>query len=279
MDSIYEKQARFVQAKTALRPNTAVVLGSGLGALAEQAAEKDVIAFEQIPDFPHATAPTHKGCFVFTKEEGQPVVYVQGRLHLYEGHTPAQAVNTIRLLHALGVKNVLLTNAAGGINKSFACGDLMLIEDHISLFVPSPLIGPNDDTIGPRFADMSACYGKALQKAVRQTAAANGIRLQKGVYVQLTGPQFETPAEIALLRRLGADAVGMSTVIEAIAARHAGMRVCGVSCITNLASGMLSQPLSGEEVTETANRVAPVFQKLIRKAAVKISGETENEKY
>lgn len=273
---IYDTQAQFVKSKTGMRPNTAVVLGSGLGDLAEQAQAPDVIPFDEIPNFPAATAPTHKGRFVFTKEDGRELVFVQGRLHLYEGHTPQQAVNPIRLLHALGVQNVILTNAAGGINKDFSCGDLMLIEDHISLFVPSPLIGPNDDAVGPRFADMSACYDKALQKILCETAAENGTALKKGIYVQLTGPQFETPAEISLLRRLGADAVGMSTVIEAIAARHAGMRVCGVSCITNLASGMLAQPLSGEEVTETANRVAPVFQKLIRKAAVRIAGMTES---
>lgn len=279
MDSIYQAQAQFVCGKTAMRPNTAVVLGSGLGALADHAKSPDIVEFSQIPNFPTATAPTHKGRFVFTKENGTELVYVQGRLHLYEGHTPLQAVNPVRLLHALGVQNIILTNAAGGLRKDFACGDLMLISDHISFFVPSPLIGPNDETIGPRFADMSACYDKKMRTIFLQTARENNTLLKQGVYAQLTGPQFETPAEISALRRLGADAVGMSTVIEAIAARHAGMRVCGVSCITNLASGMLAQPLSGEEVTETAEKVAPVFQNLIRKAAVKIADATANEKH
>lgn len=270
MTDIYEIQAKTILSKTTIRPKIAVVLGSGLGSLADGTRNCEIVDFKDILHFPVATAPTHKGRFVFTKVNGTPVVYVQGRTHLYEGYTPKKAINYVRLLKIIGVKYLVLTNAAGGINTDFNAGDFMLINDHISCFVPSPLIGENDENFGVRFPDMSNCYNKDLQNLVKDVAKENEIELKEGVYVQLTGPQFESPAEIRFLRTSGADAVGMSTAIEAIAATHANIKVCGISCITNMACGILPQPLTAEEVSETADRVAPDFKKLILKTIEKI---------
>lgn len=251
---------------TDFQPQVGIVLGSGLGALAEEIEIADVIDYRDIPGLPVSTAPTHNGRFVFGTIGSKRVAIMQGRVHLYEGYTAQEVVMPIRLLRQMGVQTLFLTNAAGGINKHFQIGDFMLIDDHISTFVPSPLQGENDDRLGPRFPDMSKVYSNRLQKIICSTAQDNQIPLQKGVYIQLPGPAFETPAEIRLCAALGADAVGMSTAIEAQAARHCGMEVCGISCITNLACGLLDQPISGEEVAKTADRVAESFKTLIKES-------------
>ncbi len=256
-------QVNAVRRLTDFVPEIGIVLGSGLGALADKTEIVCKIGYEEIEGMPVSTAPSHEGCFIFGWLGGKRVVMMKGRLHLYEGYTPQQVVMPIRLMKALGASTVILTNAAGGINRSFQVGDLMLIKDHISCFVPSPLIGRNDDTVGTRFPDMSNAFDRELRTMIKQVAAANQIPLKEGVYAQLTGPQFESPAEIKLLSTLGADAVGMSTVIESIAAGHCGLKVCGVSLITNLACGLLDKPLSGEEVNEAAGIAAPRFEKLI----------------
>lgn len=251
---------------TQFNPEIGIVLGSGLGALADEIDAQYKIPYSDIPDFPVSTAPSHKGQFVFGTIGDKKVVIMQGRVHLYEGYTPQQVVAPIRLMKKMGVKILFLTNASGGINKTFNIGDFMMITDHISTFVPSPLRGKNDDSLGVRFPDMSKVYSKRLQKIISSTALENGIQLRRGVYIQLSGPAFETPAEIKMCSALGADAVGMSTAIEAQAARHCSIEVCGISCITNLACGMLDKPISSEEVTETANRVAGDFKTLIKES-------------
>ena len=258
------KQMEYIRSQTDFQPEIAVVLGSGLGAFAEKAEIIAVINYCDIPDFPVSTAPGHNGRFVFCRIADKNVVMMQGRIHLYEGYTPQKAVMPIRLMRALGAKVLLLTNAAGGINKRLNIGDFMLISDHISCFVPSPLIGKNDEKIGTRFPDMSNAYDKALRKTAKTIAKNHQIKLREGVYAQLTGPQFESPAEIKMLSLLGADAVGMSTVIETIAAVHCGFRVCAISLISNLACGVLDKPLSGEEVCDTANANAAAFETLMK---------------
>lgn len=263
-DNMLEKQIQDIRNLTDFVPEIAIVLGSGLGELADKIEIEATVNYNDITDMPISTSPSHKGQFVFGYIGDKKVVLMQGRVHLYEGYTAQQVVMPIRLMHMLGAKTLVLTNAAGGINKDFNVGDFMLINDHISMFVPSPLIGKNDDSIGPRFVDMSNAYDKELNAIITNVAMDNNIELKKGVYAQLTGPQFESPAEIKALSTLGADAVGMSTVIEGIAANHCGMKVCGISLITNLACGILDKPLSGEEICESADRVAPIFQKLIK---------------
>lgn len=258
-----EEQVNAVRNITDFEPEIAIVLGSGLGQLAEKVENAILIPYYKIEGMPISTAPSHKGQFVLGMLGGKKVILMQGRVHLYEGYSPQEIVMPIRLMKALGANSLILTNAAGGINKSFNVGDLMMIEDHISCFVPSPLIGKNDEKFGTRFPDMSNAFDKEIQGIIKSVALKNDINLKTGVYAQLTGPQFESPAEIRMLSRLGADAVGMSTVIEDIAANHCGMKVCGISLITNLACGLLDKPLSGEEVNETANKVAPKFEKLI----------------
>lgn len=259
-----EKQIQDIRKYTSFVPEIAIVLGSGLGALADKIDIECIIPYSEISDMPISTAPDHKGQFVFGKIGEKSVVLMQGRIHLYEGYTPQQVVMPIRLMHEMGAKTLILTNASGGINRDFSIGDFMLIDDHISMFVPSPLIGKNDDSVGVRFPNMSNAYDKELRSVIKKVAMENDIPLKHGVYTQLTGPQFESPAEIAALSALGTDAVGMSTVIEGIAANHCGMKVCGISLITNLACGILDQPISADEVCETANRVAPSFEKLIK---------------
>lgn len=261
---MYEKQIEQIRAYTDLVPDVAIVLGSGLGNLADSVDVLATVPYDLIDDMPVSTAPSHKGQLVFARIGDKNVVMMQGRVHLYEGYTAQQVVMPIRLMRALGAKYLILTNASGGIDRSFKAGDFMIIEDHISCFVPSPLIGENDDSLGVRFPDMSNAYDKSLQSVISSVAASNGIDIKSGVYVQLTGPQFESPAEIRMLDKLGANAVGMSTVIESIAANHCGFKVCGISLITNMACGILDQPLTSEEVCETAQRVAPDFEKLIK---------------
>ena len=260
-----QAQLDTIRSITDFEPEIAIILGSGLGGFAEKIEKVCEIKYSDIEGMPVSTAPSHEGEFIFGTIGGKKLVAMQGRVHLYEGYSAKQIALPVRLMRALGAEKLIITNAAGGINKNFSAGDLMLIEDHISSFVPSPLIGTNDDSIGLRFPDMRNAYDKELNIAIRTIAKKEGIRLRSGTYVQLTGPQFETPAEIRMLSTLGADAVGMSTVIETIAAVHCGFRVCGFSLITNLACGILDQPLTTEEVVETANKVSASFEALITK--------------
>lgn len=261
-----KKQLDFIRSKTDFIPEIAVILGSGLGALADEIETQCIIDYKDIPDFPVSTAPGHKGRFVFGRIENKNVVIMQGRIHLYEGYSPQQIANPIRLMRLMGAEILFLTNASGGINSDFHIGDLMVIDDHISSFVESPLVGKNDDEIGLRFPDMSEVYSKRLRDIIKKTAKAEGTEIKSGVYLQFRGPNFETPAEIRMAKTIGADAVGMSTAIEAQAAKHCGFEVCGISVITNLACGISKTPITSEEVTETADRIAPIFKNLIKKS-------------
>lgn len=262
-----KKQLEFIRSKTDFTPEIAVILGSGLGALADEIETQCIIDYKNIPDFPVSTAPGHKGRFVFGRIENKNVVIMQGRIHLYEGYSPQQIANPIRLMRLMGAEILFLTNAAGGISSDFHIGDLMVIDDHISSFVESPLVGKNDDEIGLRFPDMSEVYSKRLRDIIKRTAKEEGTEVKSGVYLQFRGPNFETPAEIRMAKTIGADAVGMSTAIEAQAAKHCGFEVCGISVITNLACGISKTPITSEEVTETANRITPIFKNLIKKSA------------
>lgn len=266
MNSMYEKLQKCYESfrdKITFTPRIALVLGSGLGNYAEEIQVEAVLDFGDIEGFPVSTIAGHKGRFVFGYVGNVPVVIMQGRVHYYEGYSIQDVVLPVRLMRRMGAEVLFLTNAAGGVNSNFHAGDFMLIRDHISNFVPSPLIGPNADELGPRFADMSQVYDGDLIDVVRKTAGQLNILMQEGTYIQLTGPNFETPAEVRMCRMLGADAVGMSTACEAMAANHMGMKICGISCISNLGCGMTDQPLSHEEVQEEADKMAPLFQKLV----------------
>lgn len=258
-----EAAVRDLKKRLDFRPAVGVVLGSGLGAFAERIRMVAAVPYGEIEGFPVSTVSGHCGRFVFGYAGEVPIVVMQGRVHYYEGYRMEQVVLPIRLMAGLGIGGLMLTNAAGGVNRDFACGDFMLITDHISDFVPSPLIGPNDERFGKRFPDNSQVYNRELCDVVRDTAGRLGLPLREGVYLQLTGPNFETPAEVRMCRILGADAVGMSTACEAMAAHHMGVKVCGISCISNMACGITEQPLTHEEVKETADRVAPEFQRLL----------------
>lgn len=269
MNVNYEKLMKCfecVQQKITFKPEIALILGSGLGDYADTMEVVETLDYHDIEGFPVSTVPGHKGRFVFGYAGGVPIVAMQGRVHFYEGYKPQDVVLPIRLMKLMGAKVLFLTNAAGGINRSFNAGDFMLITDQISMSVPSPLIGENIDELGVRFPDMSEVYSRRLWKIIENSAVTAGVPLRRGVYIQTTGPQYETPAEIRAYERLGADAVGMSTAIEAIAARHAGMEICGISCISNLAAGISANPLTHAEVQETADRVAPLFKKLVTQA-------------
>ena len=266
MNENYEKLMKCfecVQQKITFKPEIALILGSGLGDYADTMEVVETLDYHDIEGFPVSTVPGHKGRFVFGYAGGVPIVAMQGRVHFYEGYKPQDVVLPIRLMKLMGAKVLFLTNAAGGINRSFNAGDFMQITDQISMSVPSPLIGENIDELGVRFPDMSEVYSRRLRKIIENSAVTAGVPLRRGVYIQTTGPQYETPAEIRAYERLGADAVGMSTAIEAIAARHAGMEICGISCISNLAAGISVNPLTHAEVQETADRVAPLFKKLV----------------
>ena len=266
MHPVYEKLQgclASIRQKTDFVPKVALILGSGLGDYAEEIEIHQIIPYEEIQGFPVSTVPGHKGRFVLGYVKGVPVIIMQGRVHYYEGYSITDVVLPVRLMKLLGAEILFLTNAAGGVNFDFRPGDFMMITDQISSFVPSPLIGSNVEELGERFSDMSEIYDKDLQKLLESTAEELRIPLQKGVYIQLTGPNYESPAEVRMCRILGADAVGMSTACEAVAANHMGMRGCGISCITNLACGMTKTPLSHEEVQETSDRVAPLFKKLV----------------
>ncbi|MDR0669651.1 MAG: purine-nucleoside phosphorylase [Treponema sp.] len=281
MIDIKEKTAETIAAirgRTALEPEIGLILGSGLGALGDQIGKTDgsadprdsagpcVIPYGELPHFPKSTAPGHRGNLVIgrvPRAGGKVVFCMQGRFHYYEGYSMGEIVYPVRVMAALGIKTLILTNAAGGLDPSFTPGDLMLITDHINFTGNNPLIGPNAEDFGPRFPDMSKVYTPDLAETARRTAAALAIPLREGVYVGYSGPSFETPAEIRVFQLFGASAVGMSTVAEAIAARHCGMKILALSCITNLAAGLLDKPITAEEVTETAGRAGERFTRLM----------------
>lgn len=255
--------ADYLLSRISLRPTVGLILGSGLGDYADTLENSISIPYAQIPSFPLPTVPGHSGAMVFGYKCGRPVVVLQGRIHYYEGLPMQEITLPVRVLAAMGVKTLILTNAAGGVNTSFHPGDLMLLSDHINYSGMNPLIGPNLDAFGPRFPDMSDLYTADLRKVIRETAASAAITLREGVYAMYSGPNYETPAEIRMFRVLGADAVGMSTVPEALVAGHCGMQVVGISCITNMAAGVLPQKLDHSEVMESAARVHDTFQNLI----------------
>lgn len=273
MNAVYEKLMKClesVRSRVDFEPEVALVLGSGLGDYAEEIEIKATLDYHDIEGFPVSTIPGHKGRFVFGYVGKVPVVIMQGRVHYYEGYPMQDVVLPARLMKLMGAKVLFLTNAAGGVNGNFHAGDFMLMNDHISTFVPSPLIGANIDEFGPRFPDMSQVYDRDLRDLIKGAAQELQIPLQEGVYIQLTGPAYESPAEVKMCRTLGADAVGMSTACEALAANHMGMKICGISVISNLACGMTDQPLSHKEVQEAADKAAPLFKKLVTASIEKI---------
>lgn len=276
MDQRYQKlmdcYACF-QKKISFVPQVALVLGSGLGDYANDIKVVAELDYKEIEGFPTSTVQGHEGKYIFGYVGTVPVVCMKGRVHYYEGYDISDVVLPIRLMKLMGAKVLFLTNASGGINTEFRAGDLMLIQDQISDFVPSPLIGANMEELGTRFPDMSEIYDKKLQQIIKKTAAVNDIPLEQGVYIQLTGPNFESPTEVRMCRILGADAVGMSTACEAVAANHMRMHICGISCIANMACGITPNPLTHKEVQEAADRVAPRFKKLVTKSIINIAKE------
>ncbi len=276
MNPVYEKLLRCfhcVIEQISFVPKVALVLGSGLGDYADRIQVEAVLPYDKIEGFPVSTVSGHKGRFVFGYVNQVPVVIMQGRVHYYEGYEMTDVVLPIRLMKMLGAEILFLTNAAGGVNLGFQAGDFMMITDQISSFVPSPLIGQNIEALGPRFCDMSNIYDESLQEILRASAREAGITLREGVYIQFTGPAYESPQEVRMSRILGADAVGMSTACEAVAANHMGMKICGISCITNMACGILKQPLSHQEVKEAADQAAPKFEQLITAAITRMGKE------
>lgn len=255
-----------VRAKTDFEPDIALVLGSGLGDFADNIDVQGEIPYSEIDGFPVSTAPGHEGKFVYGTLGGKKIICMKGRVHLYEGYAASDVVLPIRIMKMMGAKTLILTNAAGGLNTSYQAGDLMLITDHISDFVPNPLVGGNIDDLGTRFPDMGQVYKEDLNNTIRASAQELGITLREGVYIQLSGPSYETPAEVKMCRSLGADAVGMSTVVEAIAANHAGMKVCGISCITNMSSDTHNKVTTEQEVIDAANKASASFTKLLIKS-------------
>lgn len=267
MSNMYErleKALKCIREKTDFVPQVALVLGSGLGGFADEIDIECSIDYSEIDGFPVSTVAGHKGRFVLGRLGDVKVVCMQGRVHYYEGYPMGDVVMPIRLMGLMGAKTLFLTNAAGGINESFRVGDFMLIRDHISTFVPNVLIGQNIDELGVRFPDMTDIYNTSLREIIKEEAKKLSIELREGVYVQLTGPSYESPAEIKMLGTLGADAVGMSTVCEALAANHMEMDICAISCISNMAAGIAKHPLTHKEVQETADRVAGQFKALVK---------------
>lgn len=275
MTKAYERLLKCYEcfkSKVDFTPKIALILGSGLGDYADGIDIKATLDYKDIEGFPVSTAPGHKGRFVFGYVKDVPVVIMQGRVHYYEGYPMEDVVLPTRLMKMMGAEILFVTNAAGGVNWHFECGDFMLINDQICM-APSPLIGENIEELGPRFPDMSEIYNKKLREIVKHSARTLDIPLREGVYIQLTGPNYESPSEVRMVRTLGADAVGMSTACEAIAANHMGMKVVGISCISNLACGVSNRPLSHAEVQETADRVAPLFKKLITESVINMAKE------
>lgn len=262
----YEQYRERIQ----FQPKAAIVLGSGLGGFGENIRVEAVLNYVDIEGFPVSTVAGHEGRFLFGYVGTVPVVAMQGRVHYYEGYSMEEVVLPIRLMKLMGAEYLILTNASGGVNEDFRPGDFMLISDQISSYVPSPLIGGNMEALGPRFPDMSHIYDEGLQKEIRDCANRLGIDLKEGVYLQFTGPNYETPAEIRMARCLGADAVGMSTACEAVAANHMGMKVCGISCISNMAAGISGGALNHKEVQEAGDRAAPLFKKLVTEVIFRI---------
>jgi purine-nucleoside phosphorylase len=274
MDNLFpqaETAAQSILQRTQLRPKIGLVLGSGLGAFADSLTTPTRIPYSEIPAFPRSTAIGHAGQMVIGQVEDIPVAAMQGRVHLYEGYTAQQIAFPIRVFGRMGIRAVILTNAAGGINRNYQQGALVLIRDHINLQNSNPLIGPNDDRLGVRFPDMTQAYARDYRKIAQEEAAKQGITLPEGVYAAMAGPNYETPAEINYLRIIGADLVGMSTVAEVIAARHMEMKVLAISCVTNMAAGIIDQPLSHEEVMETGERVKASFEGLLRAVLPRIA--------
>ena len=259
-----------IQKKVNFHPKVALVLGSGLGDYGDNIDIRYRVDYAEIDNFPISTVEGHQGRFLFGYIKDVPVVVMQGRIHYYEGYSMSDVVLPIRLMHLMGAEILMLTNSSGGLNPDFVPGDLMMITDQISTFVPSPLIGKNIDELGTRFPDMTHIYERSLQQMIRDVAKDMNFSLKEGVYIQFTGPNYESPAEVRMARLLGADAVAMSTACEAVAAKHMGMRICGISCISNMAAGITGQPLSHEEVKAAGERVAPVFSKLVTESIVKM---------
>ena len=262
--TLADSAAQLILTSTPLRPKIGLVLGSGLGAIADSLSDATRVPYADIPSFPQSTAIGHVGRLVIGNAGNIPVAAMQGRVHLYEGYSAQEVSFPIRVFALMGIKAVILTNAAGGINLGYSQGALVLIRDHINLQGTNPLVGPNDDRFGVRFPDMTQAYSRAFREIAREEAAKQGLMLHEGVYAALLGPSYETPAEIEYLRRIGADLVGMSTVAEVIAARHMGLNLLAISCVTNMAAGILDQPLSHAEVMETAERVKTTFESLLR---------------
>ncbi|SCW27402.1 purine-nucleoside phosphorylase [Paenibacillus tianmuensis] len=258
-----KEAAEYIRGKYPEKPEISLILGSGLGVLADLVEGGVTIPYEDIPHFPVSTVEGHAGELLLGKVEGKHVLMMKGRFHMYEGYGVETVSFPVRVMKELGVEKLLVTNAAGGINTSFEVGDLMLIRDHINFTFRNPLIGPNHNELGVRFPDMSEAYSRRLRETAKEVGAEQGLKLQEGVYLGLLGPSYETPAEIRMMRTLGGDAVGMSTVPEVLVARHAGMEVLGFSCISNMAAGILDQPLSHAEVMETTERAKPKFLKLV----------------
>lgn len=259
-----KKSVEFIKEKISFEPEVGIILGSGLGDFANNIENSIVIDYSEIPGFPQSTVVGHSGQLIFGDLEGKKVVAMKGRIHFYEGQGIDKTVFPTKVLCELGIKNLVVTNAAGGVNEEFTPGDIMIIRDHINFASTNPLIGPNEDDKGPRFLDMTEAYSKDLIKKAKETAKNLNMDVKEGVYMWFTGPCYETPAEVKLARILGADSVGMSTVPEVIIARHRGVNVLGFSCITNMASGILDQPLDHKEVIEVSNRIKDDFAKYVR---------------
>lgn len=269
MNKTYEKLLKCYESirdRLPFEPEVALVLGSGLGDYANDIKVEAEFDYHEIDGFPVSTVPGHEGKFIFGYVGEVKVVCMKGRVHYYEGYPISDVVLPARLMKLMGAKILFLTNASGGINTSYKAGDFMMLTDHISVFAPNPLVGENIEELGTRFPDMSNVYSKRLCDLIRNSAKGLGISLQEGIYAQLTGPSFESPAEIRMLSSLGVDAVGMSTVVEAIAANHMGMEICGISCVCNLAAGLSANPLTHEEVQAAANEAAPKFKALVTEA-------------